>query len=405
MCTSFVVIRAISDDDAPVRLQSDAILRGLHDKDGFSSRLISPDSRVPIPVDSCVLIHFNDEPACTLARGLAGTRTDITIACLGSDIYDFNKYVRLHDFVDLYIMPTDLHRRILAAQVYKPVFAVPECIDPITGWSSSTRFEFPIKSSRRLLWFGYPESFLKSMLSLLPILQGALSNGMVTSVSLITGDELCSYNVGLPIIPYSNSTFRFAATGFDYCILSHFPLDLSLNSYIKSPNKLVTALMAGLIPIASDTPNYRVLLEEFGLSRFLFDSPAALNQILDNLDPESDSLAISKSGIMEAIQERFSDSGVAATVIRLVQELTDRRKRGEYIDGKFGRPCVIDAIPSQTYFTHHLADFFPSLLRAANSRLGVTQRIGARWGGAPDQNSPFSGPGQKCHPARKGRDS
>jgi hypothetical protein len=390
MCTSFVVIRAITDDDASIRLHSDAFLRGLHDRDGFSSSLISPDSRVPIPEDSCILIHFNDEPACTRARWLAGTRTDLTIACLGSDIYDFNKYVRLHDFVDLYIMPTDLHRRILAAQVYKPVFAVPECIDPITGWRSSTRFEFPIKSSRRLLWFGYPESFLKSMVSLLPILQGNLSKGTVTSVSLITGNELCSYNIGIPIIPYSNSTFRFAATGFDYCILSHFPLDLSLNSYIKSPNKLVTALMAGLIPIASDTPNYRVLLEEFGLNRFLFDSPAALNQIFDNLDPENDSRAISRSGIMEAIQERFSDSGVAATLVRVVQDLTDRRKRGEQIDGKFGRPCTLDAIPPQTYFRHHLSDFFPSLLRAAKSRLGGTQGIGAHRRGAPDRNSPFS---------------
>jgi hypothetical protein len=228
------------------------------------------------------------------------------------------------------------------------------------------------------------------MVSLLPILQGNLSKGTVTSVSLITGNELCSYNIGIPIIPYSNSTFRFAATGFDYCILSHFPLDLSLNSYIKSPNKLVTALMAGLIPIASDTPNYRVLLEEFGLNRFLFDSPAALNQIFDNLDPENDSRAISRSGIMEAIQERFSDSGVAATLVQVVQDLTDRRKRGEQIDGKFGRPCTLDAIPPQTYFRHHLSDFFPSLLRAAKSRLGGTQGIGAHRRGAPDRNSPFS---------------
>jgi len=378
MCTSFIVLRSMTDHEAPVRLHSDAILRGLHDRDGFSSSLISPDSRAPIPEDSCVLIHFGDEPACTRARQLARTRTDLTIACLGSDIYDFNKYVRLHDFVDVYIMPTDLHRRILAAQVYKPVLSVPECIDPITGWRSSTRFEFPIKSSRRLLWFGYPGSFLISMVSLLPILQGNLTKGSVTSVSLISGDELCTYNIGFPIIPYSNSTFRFATTGFDYCILSHLPLDLGLNTYIKSPNKLVTSLMAGLIPIASDTPNYRILLEEFGLSRFLFDSPAALNQILGSLDPENDSRAISRSGIVEAIQERFSDSGVAGTLVHVLQEFADRRKRGELIDGNFGRPVALDAIPPQRYFRHHLADLFPSFLRAVKSRLGGTQGIGAR---------------------------
>jgi hypothetical protein len=372
MCTSFVVIRSIPDDDAPVRLQSDAILRGLHDRDEIVSSLISPDSPLPIPADSCVLVHFSDEPACTRARWLAETRSDLTIACLGSDIYDFNKYVRLHDFVDLYIMPTDLHRRVLAAQVYKPVFAVPESIDPITGWCSSTRFEFPIKSSKQLLWFGYPESFLKSMMSFLPILQDNLSKGTVTSFSLITGNELRNYNLGVPIIPYSNGTFSSAATEFDYCILSHFPLDLSLNSYIKSPNKLVTALMTGLIPIASDTPNYRVLLEEFGLSRFLFDSPAALNQILENLDPENDSRAISSSGIIEAIQERFSDPGVAAAMVQVVRDFTDRRKSGGQLDGKFGIPRTLDVIPPQTYFRHHLADFFPSLLRAVKSRLGAT---------------------------------
>ena len=135
--------------------------------------------------------------------------------------------------------------------------------------------------------------------------------------------------------------------------------------------------MTGLIPIASDTPNYRVLLEEFGLSRFLFDSPAALNQILGSLDPENDSRAISRSGILEAIQERFSDSGVAGTLVRLLQDLADRRKRGELIDGNFGRPVTLDAIPPQAYFRHHLADLFPSFLRAVKSRLGGTQGIGA----------------------------
>src|SRR5579862_7107604 len=103
MCTSFVVLRTMTDEEAPVRLHSDPILRGLHDRDGFSSSLISPDSPAPIPENSCVLIHFGDEPACTHARRLAKTRTDLTIACLGSDILDFNKYVRLHDFVDVYI--------------------------------------------------------------------------------------------------------------------------------------------------------------------------------------------------------------------------------------------------------------------------------------------------------------
>ncbi len=154
---------------------------------------------------------------------------------------------------------------------------------------------------------------------------------------------------------------------FDYCILSHFSLDLALNSYIKSPNKLLTALMIGLIPIASNTPNYAAILREFGLGRFLFDSPSDLHRILRNLDPARDSQEIAQSGITQALADRFSETCLAESLLQILAAF-DARDPADDLRFK-PRPLARSPEKPPLSLSEHLRDFVPSVRRSVRARL------------------------------------
>ncbi|HEV2578192.1 MAG TPA: hypothetical protein VGU25_13370 [Acidobacteriaceae bacterium] len=287
-------------------------------------------------------------------------------ACFGSDIYEFSRYLPSYEVADLFLMPTPLHRKVLASQFYKPVYYLPEAIDPIAGTDSQHPPTFPIKQTSRLLWFGYAESFNKGMASLIPVLRLHLAADRITDFSLIVNEAEFKNEFNFPTIPYRNDSFQKEATAFDYCILSHFSLDLALNSYIKSPNKLVTSLMAGLIPIASDTPSYSALLREFRLDRFLFDSPEQLDQILRNLDPANDSQAIIDSGVIETLWQRFSTPQLAKDFLSILSQYNDREAPSF---ANISPQMISPPRPrNELYFTEHLKDLLPSFKRALRNR-------------------------------------
>ncbi len=366
MCTSFLVVSSKDDSDATVRLQSEALLRGLQSIPGASVRLVPPAEGLDIEDGSCVLFHFDDLPAITSLKAFRKNETKFLAACFGSDIYEFSRYLPSYEVADLYLMPTPLHRNLLASQFYKPVYYIPEGIDPIARTDAQQPPSFAIKQSSRLLWFGYSESFNKGMASLIPVLKLHLAAGDITDFALIVNEAEFKNQFNFRTIPYSNDSFQEEARGFDYCILSHFSLDLALNSYIKSPNKLITALMAGLIPIASDTPSYSAILREFGLEKFLFDSPEQLDRILRNLDPIKDSRAIIDSGVIEVLWNRFSATQLAKDLLSILSLYTNRQA-----------PALPNLPPqmispprprTQLYFTEHLKDLLPSLKRAVRDR-------------------------------------
>jgi hypothetical protein len=370
MCTSFLVLRSKDDSDATVRLQSDALLRGLKNLPNLSAKLAHPSEQFQIETGTCVLFHFDDLPAITFLRESRDRGNKFITACFGSDIYEFSRYLPSYEVADVYLMPTALHRKVLASQFYKPVFYLGEAIDPIAGADAEYPPKFSIRKSRKLLWFGYSDSFNKGMASLIPILKLHLKSGLIQDFSLILDKSDFSNDFGFPTIPFHNSSFRREAAAFDYCILSHFSLDLSLNSYIKSPNKLMTALMSGLIPIASDTPSYSSILRESGLGNFLFDSPAQLDRILRNLDPRRDSQQIIDSGIIEKLWVDHSANTLAKRLVAIVQEY-EARSYSELVQIK---PSMMPQKQRPIYFTEHVKDLVPSLFRAVHSRLSKPTR-------------------------------
>lgn len=366
MCTSFLIVRSKDDSDAPVRLQSDAVLRGLKDLSEISASLVNPSSNIEIENDACVLFHFDDLPAIAFLEAARKNGKTFVSACFGCDIHEFSRYLPSYNIADLYLMPTCLHRKILASQFYKPVYYFPEAIDPIAGREVEASGSFPIKNSTRMLWFGYPGNFNIGMASLAPIIRTALESQLIQSFSLILNESDFSNDFDFPTAPFRRDLFRQDVKEFDYCILSHFALDLSLNSYIKSPNKLITALMAGLVPIASDTPSYSKILREFGLDNFLFESPAELAHILRNLNPVRDSQQINDSGIVRALSSRYSAANLANELLAIVSEFQQRTDDGI----RSFSPSLHPSPKERTvYFTEHLKDLMPSLLRATKARL------------------------------------
>ena len=315
--TDYVIVR--SDRfrvGASERLQSNPLLDGLGGAGLQTVRLLSPrECKTFLPSQrSCLIFHIFDEEASLAVRRMTARLSAGLVVCLSTDIYSLKPFLEVADIVDFFVVPSDIHRLVLSAGVPRLVFTVRECLDPIAldEDSQTTKAAMPQDARRRLFWFGYSSSFDNAMASLTPVLQLALSKGILDSVDLITdGIDIMSPH-GFSIKPFSNSTFGQMARLYDYCILSHFALDLRLNSFIKSSNKLTTALSCGTVPLVSDTPNYARLYRKFGLDQFIYDSPASLMRLLSKLDPKHDKEMISKSGILSYIQSELTPQNVCA---------------------------------------------------------------------------------------------
>jgi len=366
-----VFVRSKGEDDAVVRLSSLPLFCEFR-RLGIETLTIHPRDGMPrLTKSDCVAFHYNDADAVAALRG--ALPMDSTVVCLGSDIYSLSKYVDLHDFVSYYLVPTDMHKLVLSAMVYKPVHTLPETIDRLaTGPDGdvSSLIGFPAKSSRRVCWFGYAESFEKGMASVAPIIKNALSVNHIDSFSIIV-DTMRFYNFwGFDTIEFDSATFHNIASHFDYVILSHFPLDLSVNSLIKSPNKAVTSLFSGLIPLASRTPAYESLFAQLGLSDFLFSSPRELYDLLSRLDPAADSQFLRKSQALRTLQGSIGANVIARRFLDHYAEFTssgeDRLRR-----------LPLGGIPPTTdrlYFSDHLRGLRASVLPALRNRLSRLTR-------------------------------
>ncbi|WP_158805805.1 hypothetical protein [Acidisoma sp. L85] len=369
---AFIIVRSKKDDDALVRLQSDPLLSGLRGVDGLQVTLHVPNATTRLVVDrpSCLIFHYNDVAAVQTIRLMQRRSEDPLVVCLGSDIYTYSRYTDLHDIVDLYMMPTEIHRKVLANGVYKPVYVLPECIDPITLEAGDEHPQvFPRKTGKRALWFGYSESFSKSMASLTPVILKNVADRCIDDFVVIVDQEgfyaANGNQLKVPTIPYDNATFRLHAKKFDYAILSHFSLDLKLNSHIKSPNKVITALLAGLIPIVSDTPNYREIFERHGLQKFLFSSAEELDRILKALDPVADSKFVQNSGVILSLLR----AGSTTTVVSAFFHIIEQYRRSSNIEiSQLPVVSYIEA-PKPIGLREHLSDLLPSAIRACMSRL------------------------------------
>jgi len=304
----FVVVCSFASDNATVRLQSGPLLRGLH-MSGAAPIFTDPtNDTLEIATPSWAIFHYADRPALAALR--KQPRDRFKGICLSSDIYQYEEYQEMLDLADLFIVPTEMHRKVLAAGLPRPVYTVHECIDPVALNDVQDEQTRDPADLPRLFWFGYSESFDKGMASLVPVIQLNLAQGRIGCFDLILDEQNFCNRFGFETRPYKPHLFRSMARRYDYAILSHFALDLHVNTLIKSPNKAITALVAGVIPLVTDTPNYGELFRRLGLERFLFSSPSELNRLLGTLNPREDMELIARNKVLEKLRLWYSDAAI-----------------------------------------------------------------------------------------------
>lgn len=368
----FIVVRSITTNDAAVRLQSEPILQGLR-AIGADILLHNGDRNVPLAIDrpTCLLFHYSDGPAIDVIRARRSNSERVIVICLACDIYSYQPYINLHSDVDYFLAPTKLHCWTLASQLYKPVHFLPECIDPTAvGERTPPRRNEP---GRRLVWFGYSESFTKSMVSLLPIVLEHRRRGTIERFALIVDKDNLLAKYGNPfdleLIDYDASDFLKQLQASDYTILSHFALDLTLNSYIKSPNKAITSLIAGLVPLCSNTPNYRDVLDEHGLSQFTFSSPAELDALLTRLDPVADAAVVRQSDAAAHLMQGYSTARICERFLAILGEHVLGVRHGYESLAPKPLPPELLPPPPTLRLKQHLRDLVPSAIRSVRERL------------------------------------
>jgi hypothetical protein len=180
----------------------------------------------------------------------------------------------------MFVVPTHFHRSILSSAIDIPIHVIPESIDSICYPDKSSLPPLEMAHNelpRKILWFGYPESFNKSFRHLMP----ALNNSISTSeIVVITNGKVLIDGAGHR--NFDERNFFAQTADCMYSLLSHFSYDNQLNTWIKSPNKLVTSIVRGLLPFASATPSYADLLAEYGLSNLTFKKPDDLRILIKN---------------------------------------------------------------------------------------------------------------------------
>jgi hypothetical protein len=156
------------------------------------------------------------------------------------------------------------------------------------------------------------------MASLVPVIQRNLAQGRIACFDLVLDQEKFDNRFGFNTRSYEPNLFRSTARQYDYAILSHFPLDLHVNSLIKSPNKAITALMAGVIPLVTDTPNYGELFRRLGLEKFLFSSPDELNTLLGRLNPREDMDLIARNKVRQKLLHWYSETAIFQAFLSVI---------------------------------------------------------------------------------------
>lgn len=270
MSLDFLFLRSYGIENALARLQSNPLNAGLKSL-GYASHLIQykPGERLEIPDKvKWLIVHHDDSKSILFAKKLKGL-INCKVGCFTSDIYNYDHYIEIESIVDVFIAPTELHRKTLQYAVNKDVVHIPEGIDPIAYSDINT--DEPNERSNRICWFGYPESFDKSFKYVIRLLekQNRFTFGELT---LITSEGVRLHPVA-EHLTFSSLNFYEQTGNFGYSLLSHFPYDRHINTFIKSPNKFITSIVRGMVPIASNTESYSKIAGDLGLANLLCDSP------------------------------------------------------------------------------------------------------------------------------------
>jgi len=273
--------------------------------------------------DGYFVINFfyKDQDAIDAIERL--TSPAVRTICFTSDIESYDAYRRAYSVSDVFVCPSAMHKQILSYVFDLPVYSLVEAVDPILN---DTKINQPLFKGAKLVWFGFPESYLRSMPSLETIISEALSSGHIDSFTVISLETLKKQ---LPhnflFLPYATEKLLDQLMQHDYSILSHIPLDLHLNTLTKSANKALSSIAAGLIPICSNTTNYTSMLSAVRLEDYLFNGPQELMEILRALkNRDASELQVRWHEASEIASSLFSADRQSSEYIEIMSKLDQK---------------------------------------------------------------------------------
>ena len=295
------------------RLQSTPLHHGLEQLGVRTTQVMLDGAVGSIAPPTHIVVHYFDKKALAVAVDVRNqVRAKIVVLC--SDIYDLATIRKFASQADLLLVPTRLHRDLMQSAVMTPVRVLPEAVDPIALPGEGP--VLPPAIDNNICWFGYPESFAKSMRYLLPdALKASGFPAKRLCVLTAPGAELLS---GLRHKSFTPESFYAETAEYSHALLSHFVHDHHINTFIKSPNKLVTSLVRGMVPLASATPSYLEIARSYHLEKLLFTGPADLARQLKTLDAERDRQAYGLAAIGQDLQKTFSPEATARRFLELV---------------------------------------------------------------------------------------
>jgi glycosyltransferase involved in cell wall biosynthesis len=208
-------------------------------------------------------------------------RNSVIMLVVGDFLSDSIK--ALHDyekFVDVFLVPTPEMRNLMQAFTERPIEIL---FDPIDFCLTNSSTRTPTSGGPlRVAWYGYPESYGKSMAAYDETLFRLHEKGEI-EYNIITKNDHYGVMKNCIIHEYKRDNFLSLLQTFDVCVLSHASLDFSIGPFLKSENKAVLAINQGLPAVASRTPAYERFLIGCGLEEYLFSSNIELIDALKRL--------------------------------------------------------------------------------------------------------------------------
>ncbi len=205
-----------------------------------------------------------------------------------SDFILNETFINYYNLCTGFFVPTQGHKKILELIFGKPCFVLYESFDPFFK-NNYHYFKNKARDKINICWFGYAESYNKSMSNITNVLNSVFHSNKFSNFNIYT-NSISGLNKpnNFNFFKFSKKTMESNFVRNHYCILSHTPIDGKLSTLYKSPNKLFSTINSDIIPICSYTPSYAVYMKKLGLNDFLFSSPQELSQILYKIDYPKD---------------------------------------------------------------------------------------------------------------------
>jgi len=274
------IITQSNINDASYRLKIDTIFKTKMQQFDFRRYPLGGQSTVAI------LVHKRSSlyALCNTQNNFRDHRPNAVVMLFVSDLVfsEAEKYRALPDFLDIIFVPTMEMKIQLEAFVSCRVEILKDPIELNSNKAIDCRESTYINSILKVAWFGYPESYTKSMLGYENLIRRLVISKAI-EFHVITKSKRYGNINNITIHEYSTDTFNHLLTSFDICVLSHTPFDFSMSTYWKSENKAALAISLGIPVIATKTPAYSRLLTRFNLTEYLFSTEQELTSAIEKL--------------------------------------------------------------------------------------------------------------------------